>query len=169
LIHDFQVNSLVTVDSIGKGLWRIATRYDDDFVSFEVALDIRAPALDITNARLTVTRNEFGASNDLSSLGQRLVGVRVGPGMTKIVREIFSGTSVASRFAELVLEAMEMLVNAITVPELRKAVELCGVDLKADSDGPRVFLNDRVIGDALVKNMAGNPRLKNSCVAFKED
>lgn len=169
MIHDFQVNSLVTVDSIGKGLWRISTRYDDDLFSFVVTLDIRAPALDIINVRLAVTRDEFGVSTDLSSLEQRLIGVRVGPGMTKIVREIFSGTSMTSRLAELVLESMEMLVNAITVPELRKAVEIGGVDIKAPSDGPKVFLNDKVIGDAVAKSMAGNPRLKNSCVAFKEE
>lgn len=169
MIHDFQVNSLVTVDSIGKGLWRIATRYDDDLFCFAVALEIRAPALDIINVSLAVTRDEFGVSTDLSSLEQRLVGVRVGPGMTKIVREIFSGTSMTSRLAELVLESMEMLVNAITIPELRKAVEIGGVDIKAGSDGPRVFLNDKVIGDAVARNMAGNPRLKNSCVAFKEE
>ncbi len=40
--------------------------------------------------------------------------------MTKIVRGVLGGPDGSDRTAELVLEAMEMLVNAITVPELRK-------------------------------------------------
>ena len=63
---------------------------------------------------------------------------------------------------------MEMLINAITVPELKKANEVAGVPFKSNSDGPKIYLNDRVIGEEMVRLMAGNPRMKDSCAAFRD-
>jgi hypothetical protein len=69
--------------------------------------------------------------------------------------------------AEFVLEAMELLVNALTVPELRKATQQGGVALRAPQDGPEVFLNNVVIGEDVSRQLAANPRLKDSCAAFR--
>jgi hypothetical protein len=88
--------------------------------------------------------------------------------MTKIVRAVLGGENGSNRLAELVLDSMEMLVNAITVPELKKANELGGVSFRSESDGPKVYLNDRVIGEEIVRLMAGNPRMKDSCAAFRD-
>ena len=108
----------------------------------------------------------LGLAGDVRSAAGNLVSVRIGPGMTQIVRGIFGGTSGSDRFADLVLDAMEMLINALTVPELRKAVDAGGVALATEKDSPEVRLNDKVIGGDMVKLMAQNPRLKDSCVAF---
>jgi hypothetical protein len=68
--------------------------------------------------------------------------------------------------AELVLEAMEMLVNALTVPELRKGLNMGGIPLENAEASSKVPLNDVVIGEETVRLMAANPRLKDSCAAF---
>lgn len=105
---------------------------------------------------------------DLTAAQESLIGVRVGPGMTKIVRAVVGGENGSDRMAELVLEAMEMLINALTVPELRKATETDGETVDYEKEGPKIRLNDPVIGEAQVRVMAENPRLKDSCAAFRD-
>jgi len=166
LIVDFQMNNLTTVEMIEQGSWRVISRSEDDLFSAEVVLDVKSPALDIRQAKVEVKRDVLGLVQDLSTATDKLIGVRVGPGMTKIVRAVLGGENGSNRLAELVLDSMEMLINAITVPELRKANEMAGVPFKSESDGPKVYLNDRVIGEEMVRLMAGNPRMKDSCAAF---
>jgi len=64
------------------------------------------------------------------------------------------------------LEAMEMLINALTVPELKKALEADGVPFRDENGSSRVSLNHMVIGPEMVRRMSNNPRLKDSCAAF---
>ncbi len=168
MILDFQMNNLAAVEMVERGLWRVSARTEDNLFAAEVSLDVKVPALDIRRAELEVKRDEFGITPDLSSAADKLVGVRVGPGMTKIIRGIVGAEGGSFRMAELVLEAMEMVINAITVPELRKAVQLAGESVSFAHDGPKVVLNDVVISGEQAKLMAGNPRLKDSCVAFRD-
>lgn len=167
MILDFQMNNLTTVELLAKGLWRITARTDDDLFSAEVVLDVKAPALDIRMASIKIRRDELGIAPDLSDATEKLVGVRVGPGMTKIVRGVIGAEGGSRRMAELVLEAMEMLVNALTVSELRKAAASIAETVRLEHDGPKVFLNDVLMGDEHVRMMAENPRLKDSCVVFR--
>jgi hypothetical protein len=168
LILDFRTNNLTTVEAVEQGLWRVVTRFDDNLFSAEVTLEVKAPALDIRTAALDIKRDVMEVVPDLSGAAQELIGVRVGPGMTKIVRALVGGENGSDRVAELVLEAMEMLVNALTVPELRKAMSMAGEPAKFDHDGPTVFLNDVLIGEQAIKLMADNPRLRDSCAAFRD-
>ena len=167
MIVDFRANILTTVETLKPGLWRITTRSEDNLFSAEVALQVKAPALDISSAELKVKRDAIGLVPDLSVAASQLVGVRVGPGMTKIVRALIGGEKGSDRVTELVLEAMEMLVNALTVPEVRKVVQSAGEPAGFEHDGPKVFLNDAVMGDEAIRSMAENPRLKDSCAAFR--
>jgi hypothetical protein len=168
LILDFQSNNLTTVQTVEQGLWRVVARCDDNLFSAEVTIEVKAPALDIRAAELRIGRDVMGLVPDLSETAQELIGVRVGPGMTKIVRAVVGGENGSDRVAELVLEAMEMLVNALTVPELRKAMGAAGEAVRFEHDGPTVFLNDVVMGEQTIKMMADNPRLKDSCAAFRD-
>ena len=165
---DFQSHSIVTVERKEAALCSIIARSDDSLFSGELALYVRLPALNIESAVLSVTRDVLGPSRDLTDAANRLIGVRVGPGMTRIVREIMGGADGSARMSDMVLDAMEMLINALTVPELRKALESGGAPCRFDSDGPGVFLNDVVIGEEMTRTMAANPRLKDSCAAFKQ-
>jgi hypothetical protein len=166
VILDFQSNHLTTVEKIEPTFWRIAARSDDNLFSGEVLLDVKLPALDILHVRLSVKRDVLGATRDFLVAEEKLVGVRVGPGMTKIVRGLVGGHEGSERMAELVLEAMEMLVNALTAPELRKAMSIGGKPFRGDATESSVPLNDVVIGEETVRLMAANPRLKDSCAAF---
>jgi hypothetical protein len=166
VILDFQSNHLTTVENVGNGLFRVISRADDSLFSAELSLDVKLPALDIRKAEIAVTRDIVGLVPDLSAAAEKLIGVRVGPGMTKIVRGILGGPQGSDRIAEMVLEAMEMLVNALTVPELRKGMEMGGEAVRLEIDGPKIFLNDVLIAEPTVKIMAANPRLKDSCAAF---
>jgi len=161
------MNVLTTVEAAQERLWRVITSLDDDLLAARVVLEIKLPALEIRSAVIEVTRDDLAAIPDMTQGQENLIGVRVGPGMTKIVRAVVGGENGSDRMAELVLEAMEMLVNALTVPELRKAAHLAGQPSNYDKDGPKVRLNDTVIGEEHVRVMADNPRLKDSCAAFR--
>jgi len=168
LILDFRTNNVTTVEALEKGSWRVVTSFDDNLFSAEVRIEVKAPALDIRTVGLEIKRDVMGLVPDLSEAAQELIGVRVGPGMTKIVRAIVGGKNGSDRVAELVLEAMEMLINALTVPELRKAMSTAGESARLQHDGPTVFLNDVLIGEQAIRMMADNPRLKDSCAAFRD-
>lgn len=168
MILDFQTNQLTTVEEVARGVWRVTARTDDDLFSASLLLDIRTPALDIQAARFDVSRDELDLVQDLSPAMEKLVGVRVGPGMTKIVRAVVRDEGGSERVAEMVIDAMEMLINALTVPQLRKATDAVGQPATLDGDGPKVRLNNVLLGEEQIKLMGGNPRLKDSCVAFRD-
>lgn len=168
MILHFQWNSFTTVEMVEKNLWRIIARTDDDLYSAELVLEIRTPALDIVTAQFNVGRDDLGLAPDISTALAKLVGVRVGPGMTKIVRGIVAQEGGSERAADLVVEAMEMLINAFTVPQLQKATEAVGEPATLDGDGPKVRLNNVLLGEQQVRLMADNPRLKDSCAAFRD-
>jgi hypothetical protein len=168
VILDFQSNCLTTVEPLKASLWRVFARFDDNLFSVDLTLDVAQPALDIRNAQIGLRRDILGAAPDLKPLEEKLKGVRIGPGMTKIVRGLVGGEGGSDRLSELILDSMEMLINALTVPELRKGAQMGGQESKCHNDGPRVYLNDVLVGEEVVKLMAGNPRLKDSCAAFKD-
>jgi hypothetical protein len=168
MIESFRSASTCAVEVLDKGLWRSILRTDDNLFSGEVSLDVKAPALEIRQARLTVLRDALGATPDLTTASEKLIGVRVGPGMTQIVRGLVAKEAGSQRFAEMVLDAMEMLINALTVGELRKASEQYGLPAEIPGDGPGIRLNNVLIGLEHVKIMAENPRLRESCVAFRD-
>lgn len=163
---DFQSNTLTTVEASEQKMWRIVTRCDDNLFSAHVILEVKVPALEIRNAELNVSRDVVKLTPDLTAAAQKLLGLRIGPGMTQIVRGLLGGPTGSGRMTDLVLEAMEMLINAFTVPELRKSVQTGGVPFRDENEGSRVCLNDVVIGPEMVQHMANNPRLKDSCAAF---
>lgn len=168
MIQHFRMNALTTVEALEERLWRVTARCEDDLFAAEARLEIKLPSLDIRSAVLEVTRDELGTVHDLTAARENLIGVRVGPGMTKIVRAVVGGENGSDRVAELVLEAMEMLINALTVPELRKSTEIGGETLDYEKEGPKFRLNDLVIGEEQVRVLAENPRLKDSCAAFRD-
>lgn len=168
MILDFQMHNLTTVEMAKKGLWRVTARTDDNLFSAESILHVKTPALDIREATISVKRDVLGLTPQLSDAMTKLIGVRVGPGMTKIVRGIIAEEGGSERIADLIVDAMEMLVNALTVGELRKATEKFGEAVKLGNDGPKVYLNDVLLGAQPVEMMRANPRLKDSCVAFRE-
>lgn len=169
MILDYQMNSLTTVDVLDQGVWRIVTRNQDNLFGAEITLQVQVPALNIVKAEFEVLKDDLGLLPDISSASEKLEGVRIGPGMTKIIRGVIGDELGSPRLAEQILDAMEMLINAMTVPELRKATEMAGASGSFPGDGPIVVLNDVVISGEYAKVMAENPRLKDSCVAFRED
>ncbi len=168
MILHFQWNSLTTVQMVEPNLWRVVSRTDDDLYSAELVLDIGTPALDIKKAQFSVRRDVLGLAPDLSPALDKIVGVRVGSGMTKIVRAIMGDEGASERAADLMIDALEMLINALTVPQLRKAMEAVGETVCIEGDGPRIYLNNVLLGEQHVRLMGDNPRLKDSCVAFRD-
>jgi hypothetical protein len=168
MILDYQSNSLTTVEALEASVWRVFARSDDNLFSIDLTLDVAQPALDIRRAKIELRRDILNVAPDLNTLEEKLVGVRVGPGMTKIVRGLVGGDDGSDRLSEMVLDSMEMLINALTVPELRKGAQMGGEEVRPHNDGPKVYLNDVLIAERVIGLMAENPRLKDSCAAFKD-
>lgn len=156
------------MEQTGDNLWIVTARTDDNLFGADIRLEINFPMFHINSAEITVRRDDLGLIPDLSAEFERLTGVRVGPGMTQIVRGIFGDAPGTAKIAESVLEAMEMLINALSLPELSKAVLEGGVEGPSVDICPDAGLNDVLIGEKMIEVMANNPRLKNSCAAFRE-
>ncbi len=86
MIVDFQMNSLTTVTELGPGTWSVELTAGDNILGVSIGLEIKAPTLDIRKSDITIKRDVLGVIPEMFPLAQKLIGVRVGPGMTKIVR-----------------------------------------------------------------------------------
>ena len=84
---------------------------------------------------------------------QRAVGVRVGPGLRKIVRGLVGGSAGSPELTEGVLECANAVILHFTRPGIQAGEML---------DGETLIAATRAM-------LTTNPRLIRSCVAFQDD
>ena len=149
------------VERLGPDKLSCVALGEDSFCGARVELTIALPQLDITEVEWQVSRCLASGGPDLEEVKPKLIGVRVGPGMTKIVAGLLGGERGCQRLCELCLEAMDSLILAFTKGQIKAAAQPT-TEIKEGLD-----LNPHLMGDGPIKAMAAqNPRLKNSCVAF---
>ena len=83
---------------------------------------------------------------------QRAVGMRVGAGVTRLVKETIGGPTGCNVFADMILEGCNALIMGFTVDELDKQL-----GAETDEDYEQAFRD-------MIEN---NPRIA-SCIAFTE-
>jgi hypothetical protein len=168
MILDYTENRTATVRELSAGVWKAEAAVVDTLIHVRISLEIRLPELAISEASLEVHRSSLPFP-DVSGKLERLTGVRVGPGMTKIVNGLVGGEGGSDTVANLIFEAMEALILAYTAREFKTR------GFKDVMPGPpveegKVQRNPWIIGPKGVVEMAReNPRLANSCIAFLED
>ena len=144
---------IVQVDPQSDGSLFISWRLADSLTEMEMTVKIRPPDLEITGARATVIRSPHPECAPAPDSLAKIEGVRVGPGLRKIVGGLMGGNGGCTELIEGVLECANAAILHFTVPQVR-------ANAKGTEEERKKRYQDM---------LRFNPRLVRSCVAFADD
>ena len=87
----FLRNKVVEVEPLPDGSLAVSWRLTDDLLKAEVELTVRPPDLEIVAAEARLGRLPLQAWSSAPESIKKVEGVRVGPGLRKIVRGLLGG------------------------------------------------------------------------------
>jgi hypothetical protein len=149
----FTRNKVVEVEPLAEGALSISWRLVDSLTEAEIRMEVRLPDLEITEVRARLERSPHPECTPAPDLIQKVVGVRVGPGLRKIVHGLMGGSAGCAELIEGVLECANAAILHFTVPQIQ-----------ANAKGSEEERRKRY------QNMLQfNPRLVGSCIAFADD
>jgi len=138
--------------NLDNGNTMARVRVDNTFLSAELEMEVKLPDLKIVSINGKIIRAFADECKNHATILQKAVGMRVGSGITRMVRETIGGSNGCNIFADMILEGCNALIMGFTVDELDK-------QLAAESD--------EAFGQVLVDMLENNPRIA-SCIAFTE-
>jgi len=149
----FTRNKIVEVEPLAEGALSISWRLVDSLTEAEIRMEVRLPDLEITEVRARLERSPHPECTPTPGSIQKVVGVRVGPGLRKIVHGLMGGSAGCAELIEGVLECANAAILHFTVPQIQ-----------ANAKGSEEERRKRY------QNMLQfNPRLVGSCIAFADD
>ena len=149
----FMRNKVVEVEPLSEGMLSVSWRLVDSLTEAEIRLKFQLPDLEIKEAEARLERFPHPECSEAPKLIQKVVGVRVGPGLRKIVQGVMGGSSGCAELTEGVLECCNAVILHFTVPQIQ-----------ANEKGTEE--ERRMRYQAMLRL---NPRLVRSCVAFADD
>jgi len=149
----FTRNKVVEVEPLDDGDLSVCWRLVDTFTAREIRTIFRLPDLEIISTEARLLRSPHPECTQASPLFQKVVGVRVGPGVRKIVQGLLGGETGCREWADGILESCNAVILHFTAPQIRET------EKGAEEDRRKKF-------QGMVKL---NPRLRRSCIAFADD
>ena len=149
----FMRNKVVEVEPLSGGTLSVSWRLVDNLTEAEIHMKFQPPDLEIKEAEARLGRWPHPECSEAPKLIQKVVGVRVGPGLRKIVQGIMGGSSGCAELAEGVLECCNAVILHFTVPQIQ-------ANEKGTEEERRMRYREM---------LRTNPRLVRSCVAFADD
>jgi hypothetical protein len=149
----FRRNKVVGVEVLEEGSLLVSWRLVDTLTEAEIRLNVRVPDLEITGAEARLERFPHPECPAALDSIQKVVGVRVGPGLRKIVHGLMGGTAGCLELIEGVLECGNAVILHFTVPQIQ-----------ANAVG-----NEEERRRKYQEMLRFNPRLVRSCIAFADD
>ena len=149
----FLRNKVVEVEPLPDGDLAVSWRLTDDLMKVEVDLRVRPPDLEIVEAEARLERLPLTAWSSAPEMIEKVRGVRIGPGLRKIVGGLLGGPEGCPVLVHAVLEASNAVILHFTRP---------GIQLGEALEGEAMIAASR----EMVKS---NPRLVRSCIAFQDD
>lgn len=149
----FMRNKVVEVEPLSEGMLSVSWRLVDSLTEAEVRLEFQLPDLEIKEAEARLERFPHPECAEAPKLIQKVVGIRVGPGLRKIVQGVMGGSAGCAALTEGVLECCNAVILHFTVPQIQ-----------ANEKGTEE--ERRMRYQAMLRL---NPRLVRSCVAFADD
>ena len=146
-------NKVVDVEPLADGSLSISWRLVDSLTEMEMTMRVRPPDLEITEVRARVIRSPHGECSSAPDTLQKIVGVRIGPGLRKIASGLMGGSAGCAELIEGVLEAANAAILHFTVPQIQ-------ANAKGTEEERKRRYQDM---------LRFNPRLVRSCVAFADD
>ena len=149
----FLRNKVVEVEPLADGSLAVSWRLTDDLLKAQIDLKVRPPDLEIVEAEARLERLPLEKWSSAPESIRRVEGVRVGPGLRKIVDGLLGGPRGCPLLVHAVLEASNAVILHFTRPGLQAAEKL----------------EDETLIAATREMLKSNPRLVRSCVAFQDD
>lgn len=142
-------NRTTSVERLDEDTLRASCRLEDTLMEAHVEITVRLPDLDISAIRGHVSRDDRGGC--LSSLEplEKAIGVRIGPGMTKILQGLVGENFPCPQILFMVEECCHGIILYFTKDELEGVPD--------DPEGAREFF---------ARMVRKNIRLYNRCIAF---
>jgi hypothetical protein len=146
-------NKVVEAEPLADGNLSVFWRLVDTLTECEIRTTFRLPDLEILSAEGRMLRSPHPDCGRATLLLQKVVGVRLGPGVRKIVQGLLGGETGCREWAEGVLESCNAVILHFTVPQIREN------EKGTEEERKKKF-------QAMLKF---NPRLARSCIAFADD
>jgi hypothetical protein len=145
----FSRNRCTLVEQIDERTLRSSCRLQDTLTEAHVEITVRLPDLEITGATAAFRRTPAGACRELNDALAKLTGVRVGPGMLKIIKGLVGEKTTCSQLAFMVEECCHGVILSMTKDSMGQR--------PADLELTSQFFAEMV---------RQNTRLYNRCAAF---
>ena len=142
-------NRAASVEQIDETTLAATCRLQDSLTDAEVTLRIRLPELEIIDAKGTFTRFSRDECSGIERALEKVVGVRIGAGMKKIIRGLVGEITDCNEVSGLVEECCHAVILAFTKDMLGLV--------------PEELAKEKEFFAKMVKE---NIRLYNSCAAF---
>jgi len=145
----FSRSRTTSVEPTDEETLQATCRLQDTLMDAEVTLTVRLPDLDITSVSQRVSRDERGICLGSLDALQKAVGVRVGPGMAKIMAGLVGEDFSCRQLIFMMEECCHGIILYFTKDELEGVPD--------DTEGARDFF---------ARMVRKNIRLYNRCAAF---
>ncbi|NPU84316.1 MAG: DUF2889 domain-containing protein [Syntrophaceae bacterium] len=152
----FMRNKMVEVEPLPTGNLAVYWRLSDDLIDVDMTLTFQLPDLEIVDAAAHVRRSPHREGVKAGEVIRKMIGVRVGGGLRKIVRGLMGGDGGNIDLTEGVLECCNAVILNFTLPGIQEFEKYTYTTEEERLAPVRAMLQ-------------ANPRLYRSCVAFAED
>jgi len=145
----FSRNRCVTVEQMDEQTMKASCRLQDPLLEAYVEILVKLPDLEITGATGEVVRGLGSREIDVAGDLWKAVGVRVGPGLKKILKGVMGESAIQKQLTFMVEECCGGVILTFTKDVMLHAPK------------------DKFTEKDYFKNLVqSNPRLYNSCAAF---
>ena len=148
----FSRNRCTAVEQMDEQTVRSSCYLQDLLRGISVEIRVQLPDLEITGAGGKMMRSVGGEKIDVDESLQKVVGIRIGPGLRKILRGAMGKSAIHKQLTFMVEECCNGVILASTKEVL--------LSVPKDKWGEKEYFENRV---------RTNPRLYNSCAALAPD
>lgn len=152
----FMRSKVVEVEPVADDLLAVYWRLTDDLMDVEMKLQFALPDLEIAEAEARVRRSPHRDGVGASAVIGKVIGVRVGSGLRKIVRGLLGGPTGSIDLTEGVIECCNAVILHFTLP-----------GIQAGEHGGGTTEEEQI--ERMREMVKANPRMLRGCVAFADD
>jgi hypothetical protein len=145
----FSRNRCTSVGQMDEKTMRSSCRLQDTLTDALVEVIVKIPDLEVMDVSGEIRRSVGDEEINVVEALKKVVGIRVGPGMKKIIKGLMGESEIERQLAFMVEECCEAVILTFTKDVLLHA--------------PKDKLKEREFFENMVRS---NPRLYNSCAAL---
>jgi len=151
-VYCFSRNRATGVEQVDEKMLKASCRLQDTLTDALVEVTVKVTDLEIMDVRAEVRRSKDKIADETLDSLRKARGVRVGPGMVKILKGLIGDPGQAEELLFMLEECCQAVILSFTKPQLAKAPK----GMEKGKDYYAGMLKD-------------NPRLYDSCIAFAPD